>query len=119
MRALGPKVSIDDFGTGYSSLSYLRQYPIDELKIDRSFLSGLPADRGNRAIVEAIVRLAHGLHLRVVAEGVETVPQIEFLRSVRCDQMQGFLVCKGVPITEFLHFVQRHRAHGWQPLTLA
>lgn len=64
-----------------------------------------------------VAHLAHGLNLSVVAEGVETVPQIEFLRSVGCDQMQGFLACKGVPIPEFLHFVQRHRAHGWQPLT--
>jgi diguanylate cyclase len=117
IRALGPKVSIDDFGTGYSSLSYLRQYPIDELKIDRSFLFGLPAERGNRAIVEAVVHLAHGLNLSVVAEGVETVPQLEFLRSVGCNQMQGFLANKGVAVAEFLHFVQRHRAHGWQPST--
>ena len=115
IRALGLKVSIDDFGTGYSSLSYLRQYPIDELKIDRSFLFGLPEERGNRAIVEAVVHLAHGLDLSVVAEGVETVAQLSFLRAVGCNQMQGFLASKGVPVTDFLRFVQQHRAHGWQP----
>ena len=115
IRGLGPKVSIDDFGTGYSSLSYLRQYPIDELKIDRSFLFGLPDERGNRAIVEAVVHLAHGLNLSVVAEGVETVAQLDYLRSVECNQMQGFLACKGVPVAEFLQFVELHRACGWQP----
>ena len=117
IRALGPKVSIDDFGTGYSSLSYLRRYPIDELKIDRSFLFGLPEERGNRAIVEAVVHLAHGLNLSVVAEGVETVPQLEFLRSVGCNQMQGFLASKGLPVADFLAFVEQHRARGWQPPT--
>ncbi len=115
IRGLGPKVSIDDFGTGYSSLSYLRQYPIDELKIDRSFLVRLPDERGNRAIVEAVVHLAHGLNLSVVAEGVETVAQLDYLRSVGCNQMQGFLACKGVPVAEFLQFVELHRARGWQP----
>ncbi len=115
IRALGPRVSIDDFGTGYSSLSYLRQYPIDELKIDRSFLFGLPDERGNRAIVEAIVHLAHGLNLSVVAEGVEQIPQLEYLRTVGCNEFQGFLACKGVPSAEFLQFVDRHRERGWQP----
>jgi diguanylate cyclase len=115
IRALGPRVSIDDFGTGYSSLSYLRQYPIDELKIDRAFLFGLPDDRGNRAIVEAVVHLAHGLNLSVVAEGLETIAQLDYLRTIGCNQFQGFLACKGAPASEFLQFVEIHRARGWQP----
>ena len=95
LRALGVRISIDDFGTGYSSLAYLRRFPLDTLKVDRSFVMGLGgADRHARqdgAVVRAIISMAHALDLEVVAEGVETVAQREALRRLGCDSMQGFL----------------------------
>ncbi|GAP38739.1 putative bifunctional diguanylate cyclase/phosphodiesterase [Piscinibacter sakaiensis] len=94
---IGVKVSIDDFGTGYSSLSYLRQLRTTELKIDRSFVQDLETSADARAIVEAVVRLAHSLGLRVVAEGVETQAQREVLTQLRCDELQGFLFAKPMP----------------------
>ena len=90
-------ISIDDFGTGYSALSYLRQFPVDELKIDRSFVQALPDDVDTAAIVAAIVAMAHSLGLSVVAEGVETAQQLKLLRTIGCDEYQGFLFSKAVP----------------------
>jgi diguanylate cyclase (GGDEF)-like protein/PAS domain S-box-containing protein len=92
LKALGVSIAIDDFGTGYSSLSYLRRFPVDKVKIDRSFIAELPNDRDQGAIVAAIVALAHALQIRVVAEGVETEHQREFLKSCGCDLIQGYLV---------------------------
>jgi diguanylate cyclase (GGDEF)-like protein/PAS domain S-box-containing protein len=92
LRALGVSIAIDDFGTGYSSLSYLRRLPIDSLKIDRSFLKEMDRDANTMPLVQAIVTLAHGLGLTVVAEGVETRHQLEGLREVGCDRFQGFLL---------------------------
>jgi EAL domain-containing protein (putative c-di-GMP-specific phosphodiesterase class I) len=97
VRELGVQVAIDDFGTGYSSLRYLASLPIDALKIDRSFISMLTESPNDLAIVSAIIVLAHGLDLDVVAEGVETVEQRKFLRLLRCDHMQGYLFSKPVP----------------------
>jgi diguanylate cyclase (GGDEF)-like protein/PAS domain S-box-containing protein len=94
LKQLGVSIAIDDFGTGYSSLSYLRRFPVDKVKIDRSFVAEVPADRDQGAIVSAIVALAHALQIRVVAEGVETEAQREFLRSCGCDFVQGYLVGK-------------------------
>lgn len=91
LSALGFKLSIDDFGTGYSSLSYLHQFPFNTLKIDRSFVSNLNLNLKNREIVEAIIRLAHHLHLDVVAEGVETPEHFEYLKQLNCEQIQGYL----------------------------
>jgi len=96
LKQIGVSIAIDDFGTGYSSLSYLRRFPVDKVKIDRSFISELPADRDQGAIVSAIVALAHALQIKVVAEGVETEEQREFLRSCSCDFIQGYLVGKPV-----------------------
>ena len=92
LKALGVSIAIDDFGTGYSSLSYLRRFPVDKVKIDRSFIAELPSDRDQGAIVSAIVALAHALQIRVVAEGVETERQRDFLKSCGCDFVQGHLV---------------------------
>jgi diguanylate cyclase (GGDEF)-like protein len=94
LKQIGVSIAIDDFGTGYSSLSYLRRFPVDKVKIDRSFVAELPADRDQGAIVSAIVALAHALQIQVVAEGVETEEQREFLRSCGCDFIQGYLTGK-------------------------
>jgi EAL domain-containing protein (putative c-di-GMP-specific phosphodiesterase class I) len=91
LRALGVSIALDDFGTGHSSLSYLRRFPIDRVKIDREFVAEIDKSRSNRAIVSAIVAMAHGLDLAVTAEGVETEVQVEFLREQRCEEVQGFL----------------------------
>ncbi len=96
LKALGVSLSLDDFGTGYSSLTYLRRFPLDEIKIDRSFVSGLPLERDNVAIVGAILALGRELGLRVVAEGVETTAELAFLRQRGCDQFQGFLFSRPV-----------------------
>ncbi|MEK8049224.1 EAL domain-containing protein [Ideonella sp. DXS22W] len=97
LARLGTELSIDDFGTGYSSLSYLRRLPASQLKIDRSFVKDLDSSADARAIVEAVVRLAHALGLAVVAEGVETEAQREQLRALQCDELQGFLYSRPVP----------------------
>jgi EAL domain-containing protein (putative c-di-GMP-specific phosphodiesterase class I) len=97
---MGVVVSIDDFGTGYSSMSYLRRFPIDKLKIDRSFISDLTTNSADSSIVQAIISLAHSLRLKVVAEGVETAEQLERLRELGCDQYQGFFRSAAVPAAE-------------------
>ncbi len=101
LKARGVRITIDDFGTGYSSLSYLKKFPIDSLKIDRSFIEDLGNSPGDEAITVASITVARGLNLRVIAEGVETIQQLELLRKHRCDAMQGFLVSRPVPADEF------------------
>ena len=100
LRNLGLSLSIDDFGTGYSSLSYLKQFPIQTLKIDRSFVCDLPGSSRDEAIVRSILALAHGLDLEVVAEGVETEEQLEFLRALECDLVQGYFTGRPGPVEE-------------------
>ena len=101
LKEMGLKLSIDDFGTGYSSLSYLQRFPIDELKIDKSFVDGVLDDVDSAAIVVAIIAMAKSLGLSLVAEGVETAEQLAFLRDRGCDQCQGYLFSKPVPADEF------------------
>jgi diguanylate cyclase (GGDEF)-like protein/PAS domain S-box-containing protein len=104
LKALGVRLSIDDFGTGYSSLSYLQKFPVDFIKIDRSFLSDI-GHNGNDIITCAIIALGHSLKLAVIAEGVETREQISFLRDHQCDQMQGFYFSPAVPREQLLQMV--------------
>jgi EAL domain-containing protein (putative c-di-GMP-specific phosphodiesterase class I) len=108
LKELGVCLSIDDFGTGYSSLARLKRFPLDYLKVDRSFVSGLGADADDDAIVTAIIRLAHTLGLVVVAEGIEEDRHREALERIRCEAGQGWLWCKAVPEAEFLAWLEQH-----------
>ncbi|WP_339083601.1 EAL domain-containing protein [Pseudomonas sp. TMP9] len=101
LKELGVFIAIDDFGTGYSSLNYLKQFPIDVLKIDRSFVDGLPHGEQDGQIARAIIAMAHSLNLTVIAEGVETLAQLDFLRGHDCDEVQGFLLGRPMPAHQF------------------
>ncbi len=102
LKALGVTLSIDDFGTGYSSLSYLKSFPLDELKIDRSFVVDLPGVKSDVAIVRTIIELGHRLGMSVIAEGIETSEQLHCLARLGCDRYQGFLCSKALPVEEFM-----------------
>lgn len=110
MDEFGLRLSIDDFGTGYSSLTYLKQLPVDELKIDKSFVLQMHRDDNNSAIVRTIVGLAHDLGLQVVAEGVELEVQLEQLRMFGCDLAQGNHLCQPLPFKDFLIWLENSQA---------
>lgn len=107
LKNLGVKLSIDDFGTGYSSLSYLKLFPIDKLKIDKSFSASLPNDKKDVAITRSIIALSKGLEVKVIAEGVETFEQKEFLKKEKCDEIQGWFYSKALKDKDFIELVKR------------
>jgi diguanylate cyclase (GGDEF)-like protein len=107
---IGVRVAIDDFGTGHSSLSYLKRFKVDTLKIDKSFVQEVPHDPDNCAIATAVVALAHSMKLSVVCEGVETPEQVAFMRSLRCDAMQGYLLARPMPADLLSHWLRRYAA---------
>jgi EAL domain-containing protein (putative c-di-GMP-specific phosphodiesterase class I) len=110
LSTMGVLVSVDDFGTGYSSMSYLRRFPIDKLKIDRVFINEIVSRPEDASIVRAIVSLAHSLHLKVVAEGVETPAQLAFLEAAGCDEYQGYHFSRPLPARDFERLIRDSRA---------
>jgi len=114
LKALGVRISIDGFGTGYSSLSYLKRFPVDALKLDRSFVDGLPDDPNDAAVSQAVIAMAHSLGLTVIAEGVETQAQRTFLARHDCDELQGFYFARPLPAGDFTRLLQQG-SHGASP----
>jgi EAL domain-containing protein (putative c-di-GMP-specific phosphodiesterase class I) len=106
LHAIGVELAIDDFGTGYSSLSYLRQFPIDRLKIDQSFIRNALNDPDDASIARTIIALGRALGLKVIAEGVETLEHEQFLIDEGCDEVQGFRYSRPVPVQDFIAFAQ-------------
>lgn len=109
IKDMGMSLSIDDFGTGYASLNYLKSFPLDNLKIDQSFIKGIPHDADDSAITRAIIAMARGLKLRVIAEGVETVEQMDYLREHGCHEMQGYLLSTPLSSSELMTFLDKNR----------
>jgi EAL domain-containing protein (putative c-di-GMP-specific phosphodiesterase class I) len=117
IKEMGVRLAIDDFGTGYSSLAQLKHFPIDTLKVDRSFIRDIPQDGEDRAITEAIIAMGKSLGLNVVAEGVETVEQLDFLRHRACDEMQGYYFSKPIAADALERLLRSHRTG--EPVTAA
>lgn len=109
LKDLGVRLSLDDFGTGYSSLNYLRRFPVDNLKIDRSFINDVITDPSGASVVASVIAIAHNLGIAAIAEGVETPEQLQFLAENGCDLMQGYLFSKPLPAGEFAHLVHQGR----------
>jgi EAL domain-containing protein (putative c-di-GMP-specific phosphodiesterase class I) len=116
LAAMGVRLSIDDFGTGYSSLAYLQRLPVHELKVDRTFVMGIGADRNNAAIVRTIVDLGHNLGLSVVAEGVEDQVCWDALRAMGCDVAQGYALSRPIPVSAFDQWLQDRRDAAVRPM---
>jgi diguanylate cyclase (GGDEF)-like protein len=107
LRELGVKLAMDDFGTGYSSLAYLRRFPVDSIKIDRSFINGVPGEADGESITQAVIAMAHSLRLRAIAEGVETAQQLEFLRRHGCDEIQGYFFSRPLAYPQLTQILQQ------------
>lgn len=118
VKQLGVKISIDDFGTGYSSLAYLRRFPIDKLKIDIAFIRNITSVPDDAAIALAIIGMAHNLQMEVIAEGVETRAQLDYLRSHHCDQVQGYYFSPPLPVAEIEIMMREHKILDWAPKRL-
>lgn len=112
IRDRGFTISVDDFGVGYSSLNYLKRFPVDAVKVDRSFVRDLSAEAGDSAIVDAVLAIARSLHLRVIAEGVETPEQFHILKEKGCVEFQGYLFSRPLPVDEMTKFLKQHRGGG-------
>ena len=117
LHRIGLRISMDDFGTGYSSLAQLKRFPLDTVKIDRSFVEDVPHDSNDVAIIKAIIAMSHALNLKVVAEGVETAEQFAFLQQQECDEIQGFYFCKPMSTEGLDEFIRHHRKapSTWRP----
>ena len=119
LKDIGISLAIDDFGTGYSSLSALKHFPIDYLKIDRSFVSDLTTNASDATIAKAVISMAHSLNLRVIAEGVETKEQLLFLHGHACDEMQGYYFSAPVSVEKMGYLIQENlKLQSWQALTV-
>jgi EAL domain-containing protein (putative c-di-GMP-specific phosphodiesterase class I) len=110
LRALGIQLALDDFGTGFSSLRHLQQYPINALKSDQSFIRNIATNERDATITRTVIAMAHSLGLRILAEGVETQEQLDFLREHGCEEVQGFIVSQPLPPEQFIKFVDKHIA---------
>ena len=115
LRDMGVSISIDDFGTGYSSMSYLRDLPLTRLKIDRTFIKDIP-ENDDGVIAKTMIQLAHNLNLEVLAEGVETQAQLDFLSTNHCDAYQGYFFGRPMPVSEFEARLELHSPNGSQRL---
>jgi EAL domain-containing protein (putative c-di-GMP-specific phosphodiesterase class I) len=115
LKALGVQLAVDDFGTGYSSLSHLTHLPIDRLKIDRSFVCALSSTADDKAIAAAIIDMAESMHLGVIAEGVETTGQLDFLRAKHCQEVQGYYVSCPLPCEQAEAFLRQRTAVASTP----
>jgi EAL domain-containing protein (putative c-di-GMP-specific phosphodiesterase class I) len=111
LKALGVKLSIDDFGTGYSSLSYLKRFPVDAVKVDRTFVDGLGSDSHDSALVAAILAMAEALDLEVTAEGVERQDQLDNLKNLGCQRAQGFYLARPMPAADLDRLIAK--SHRW------
>jgi EAL domain-containing protein (putative c-di-GMP-specific phosphodiesterase class I) len=109
VRGLGVKVALDDFGSGYSSMSQLQRLPVDEIKIDKEFIQALEAETGSRSLANTLLALGHSLGLRTVAEGVESLEQLDALAAQPCDVAQGFLFARPMPPSEAREFLRTFR----------